>query len=49
MNLSQFPRRRYTVGNTPIEKLERLSGLLKGPNIFIKRDDLLGQIGRAHV
>ena len=42
MNLSRFPRRRYTEGYTPIEKLERLSKHLGGPNIYIKRDDLLG-------
>ena len=42
MNLSRFPRRRYTEGYTPIEKLERLSKHLGGPNVYIKRDDLLG-------
>ena len=42
MNLSRFPRRIYTPAPTPIEKLERLSTLLGGPNIYIKRDDLLG-------
>jgi len=42
MNLSQFPRRRYTEGRTPIEKLEYLTKHLGGPNIYIKRDDLLG-------
>jgi D-cysteine desulfhydrase len=42
MNLCKFPRRRYTAGSTPVEKLERLSGLLGGPDIYIKRDDLLG-------
>ena len=42
MNLSRFPRRRYTEGYTPIEKLERLSKELNGPNIYMKRDDLLG-------
>ncbi|MCL2496166.1 MAG: D-cysteine desulfhydrase [Clostridiales bacterium] len=45
MNLSQFPRRRYTVGNTPIEKLERFSALFNGPTIYCKRDDLLGLAG----
>jgi len=45
MNLSKFPRRRYTTGITPIEKLERLSALLNGPDIYIKRDDLLGLAG----
>ena len=45
MNLARFPRRRYTHGWTPIEKLERLSRLLGGPEISIKRDDLLGLAG----
>ena len=42
MNLSRFPRRRYTPHATPIEKLEHLSRHLGGPEIYIKRDDLLG-------
>ena len=42
MNLSRFPRRHYTPNTTPIEKLEHLSAALGGPNIYIKRDDLLG-------
>ena len=42
MNLAQFPRRRYTEGQTPLEFLPRLSKALGGPNIWIKRDDLLG-------
>jgi D-cysteine desulfhydrase len=42
MQLSRFPRQRYTAGATPIERLDRLSGLLGGPEIWIKRDDLLG-------
>ena len=33
MNLAQFPRRRYTEGFTPIEKLERFSEVLGGPAI----------------
>lgn len=45
MNLSQFPRRRYTEGQTPLEFLPRLSKKLGGPNIWIKRDDLLGLAG----
>ena len=45
MNLSRFPRRHYTPGPTPIEKLERLSAALGGPTIYIKRDDLLGLAG----
>lgn len=42
MNLSQFPRRRYTAGQTPIEFLPRFTEALGGPDIYIKRDDLLG-------
>jgi D-cysteine desulfhydrase len=45
MNLSRFPRRRYTDSPTPIEKLERLTKVLGGPNIYMKRDDLLGLAG----
>ena len=42
MHLARFPRRRYTEGWTPLEKMERLSKQLGGPDLFIKRDDLLG-------
>lgn len=42
MNLAKFPRCRYTAGQTPIEHLARFSKIIGGPNIFIKRDDLLG-------
>jgi D-cysteine desulfhydrase len=42
MNLARFPRRRYTHGFTPIEAMPRLSAALGGPQLFIKRDDLLG-------
>jgi D-cysteine desulfhydrase len=45
MNLAKFPRRRYTEGITPIEKLSRLSKELGGPTIYMKRDDLLGLAG----
>ena len=45
MNLAKFPRRRYTEGRTPIEKLSRLSEKLGGPTIYMKRDDLLGLAG----
>jgi D-cysteine desulfhydrase len=45
MNLSRFPRRRYTEGRTPIAKLERLSAEVGGPSIYVKRDDLLGLLG----
>jgi D-cysteine desulfhydrase len=42
MNLSKFPRRRYTEGETPIEFLPAFTRALGGPNVYIKRDDLLG-------
>jgi len=45
MNLARFPRRRYTEGPTPIEKLPRLSQALGGATIYVKRDDLLGLAG----
>ena len=45
MNLSRFSRRRYTTFTTPIEKLERFSAELGGPNVYMKRDDLLGLTG----
>jgi D-cysteine desulfhydrase len=45
MHLARFPRRRYTSGWTPLEKLQRLSRQLGGPDIYIKRDDLLGLAG----
>ncbi len=42
MDLSRFPRRRYTPFATPIEFLPNLTRELDGPNIYIKRDDMLG-------
>jgi D-cysteine desulfhydrase len=42
MNLAQFPRRRYTENETPLEFLPRFTNALGGPNVYIKRDDLLG-------
>lgn len=46
MDLSRFPRRRYTHGFTPIEPLPRLSAALgDGVELWIKRDDLLGLAG----
>lgn len=45
MLLSKLPRRSYTHMQTPIERLDRLSELLGGPTIYIKRDDLLGLAG----
>ncbi len=45
MQLSRFPRRHYTAGPTPLEPLPRLSAHLGGPNLWVKRDDLLGLAG----
>lgn len=47
MDLSRFPRRRYTkTGPTPIEPLPNLSKTLGNEiNLYIKRDDLLGLSG----
>ena len=42
MDLTRFPRRRYTDHPTPIERLEHFSAALGGPQIWIKRDDQLG-------
>ncbi len=42
MNLAQFKRRSYTPFHTPIEPLKKFSEALGGPNIYVKRDDLLG-------
>lgn len=42
LNLAKFPRRRYTLAPTSIEKLNHLSEALGGPTIYVKRDDLLG-------
>jgi D-cysteine desulfhydrase len=42
MQLARFPRRRYTPGPTPLEPLPNLTRALGGPEIWIKRDDLLG-------
>jgi D-cysteine desulfhydrase len=42
MQLARFPRRRYTPHFTPLEPLLNLSNALGGPEIWIKRDDLLG-------
>jgi D-cysteine desulfhydrase len=45
VNLARFARRRYTASPTPIEPLPALSRRLGGPEIWIKRDDLLGLAG----
>ncbi|MBF0279796.1 MAG: D-cysteine desulfhydrase [SAR324 cluster bacterium] len=41
MNLARFPRRKYVETPTPLHAIPRFSEALGGPNIFIKRDDLL--------
>ena len=42
MNLSRSHRREYTAAETPIEFLPNFTKAIGGPNIYIKRDDLLG-------
>jgi len=42
MNLAQFPRRRYTEGQTPLEFMPRFTQALGGRRINEKQDDLLG-------
>jgi len=42
MDLSRFPRRRYTQGPTPLEFLPHFTKTLGGPNVWVKRDDMLG-------
>ncbi len=42
MHLARFARRRYTPFWTPIEPMPNLSAALAGPELWIKRDDMLG-------
>ena len=42
MDLSRFPRRRYTEAPTPLEPMPRFGAWLGGPEVWIKRDDMLG-------
>lgn len=49
MDLSRFPRRRYTLNPTPLEPMPRFSQALaatcpggQGPVLWVKRDDMLG-------
>ncbi|TRW17024.1 D-cysteate sulfo-lyase [Glacieibacterium frigidum] len=44
MDLARFPRRRYTPGPTPLERMPHLSGQVRR-DLWIKRDDLLGLAG----
>ncbi|MBD1559288.1 D-cysteine desulfhydrase [Vibrio sp. S9_S30] len=45
MHLARFPRLRFAHLSTPLEPMERLSELLDGPNLWIKRDDCTGLAG----
>jgi D-cysteine desulfhydrase len=45
IDLTRFPRRIYTSAPTPIEELPNFTKAVGGPNIFVKRDDLLGLAG----
>lgn len=42
MNLARFPRIRLAHLPTPLERLDTLTGMLGGPEIWIKRDDCTG-------
>lgn len=42
MDLTRFPRVRLAHLPTPLEPLKRLSEVLGGPEIWIKRDDCTG-------
>jgi len=42
MHLARFPRRFIAHLPTPLERLDRLSAELNGPEIWIKRDDCTG-------
>ncbi len=42
MHLSRFPRLHFAHLPTPLEPLTRITELLEGPNIWIKRDDCTG-------
>ena len=42
MHLSKFPRIQLGHFDTPLEPMPRLSDLLGGPKLFIKRDDCTG-------
>lgn len=41
MNLAKFERRRYIEAPTPLQYLQRFSAALNGPQVYMKRDDLL--------
>lgn len=44
-NFSRIPRISLAPLNSPVEKMERLSAAINGaPNLYIKRDDFIGQL-----
>ena len=45
MHLSRFPRLHFAHLPTPLEPMPRLSKLLGGPNLWVKRDDCTGLAG----
>ena len=45
LDLSRWPRTRLACLPTPLHPLQRLSAELRGPEIWIKRDDLSGLVG----
>lgn len=45
MNLARFPRVRLCHAPTPLEPMDRLTRLLGGPRLFVKRDDCTGLAG----
>ena len=42
MNIVNFPRVKLACLPTPLQKMENLSKLLNGPQLYIKRDDMTG-------
>ena len=48
MDLTRFPRARLAHLPTLLEPLSRLSAVLGGSEIWIKRDDCMGLAGYAH-
>jgi L-cysteate sulfo-lyase len=44
VKMSKMPRVRLTRLPTPLDELSSISGMFKGPNVLIKRDDLTGMM-----
>jgi len=42
MDIVNFPRVKLACLPTPLQKMENLSKLLRGPQLYIKRDDMTG-------